>query len=119
MIITKVIINLSHYIRKEEKALKFKEKLKQHAGKIVAAFSGGAIMTSGALSAFATDGTPEAVSAAKSLLETATGTLNTGNIVAIVGAGIGAVIGLFLAWWGARKLVRMLMGAFKKGKVSL
>ena len=33
--------------------------------------------------------------------------------------GIGAVIGLFLAWWGARKLVRMLMGAFKKGKVSL
>lgn len=99
--------------------MKFKEKLKQHAGKIFAAFSGGAVMTSGALSAFAVDGTSEAVSAAKSLLETATGTLNIGNIVAIVGAGIGAVIGLFLAWWGARKLVRMLMGAFKKGKVSL
>jgi len=101
------------------KFAEFKSKCKQHAGKIVAAFSGGAVMSSGVISAFAAEGTGEAVSAAKSLLETATGTLNIGNIVAIVGAGIGAVIGLFLAWWGARKLVRMLMGAFKKGKVSL
>lgn len=61
----------------------------------------------------------EAVSAAKALLDDATATLNIGNIVAIVGAGIGAVIGIFLAWWGARKLVRMLMAAFKKGKVSM
>lgn len=97
-----------------------KQKCKEHASKIVAAFSGGAVMASGAISAFATDPTQaEAVSAAKSLLDTATGTMNISNIVAIVGAGIGAVIGLFLAWWGARKLVRMLMTAFKKGKVSV
>lgn len=96
-----------------------KSKLKQHMGKIVGAVSGGAVALSGAVSSYAADGTNEAVSAAKSLLETATGTLNIGNIVAIVGSGIGAVIGLFLAWWAARKLVRMLMGAFKKGKVSL
>lgn len=97
-----------------------KQKCKEHASKIVAAFSGGAVIASGAISAFATDPTQaEAVSAAKSLMDTATQTMNIGNIVAIVGAGIGAVIGLFLAWWGARKLVRMLMNAFKKGKVSV
>lgn len=61
----------------------------------------------------------EAVSAAKSVMETATATLNIGNIVAIIGAGIGAVIGLFLAWWGARKLVRMLKNAFTKGNVTM
>lgn len=101
------------------KLSEIKEKAKQHASRICAALSGGAVMAVGAVQTYAADGTNEAVSAAKSLLDSATGTLNIGNIVAIVGAGIGAVIGLFLAWWGARKLVRMLMGAFKKGKVSL
>ena len=96
----------------------FKEKVKARAGKIAAAVSGGAVMLGGAVQAFAADDT-EAVSAAKSLLTTATGTLNIGNIVAIIGAGIGAVIGLFLAWWGARKLVRMLVNTFQKGKVSM
>lgn len=94
-----------------------KDKCKKHAGKIAAAFSGGAVMLSGAISAFAAD--TEAVSAAEELMSKATATLNIGNIVSIIGAGIAAVIGLFLAWWGARKLVRMLMAAFKKGKVSL
>lgn len=99
------------------KISEIKQKLKQHASKIVAAVSGSAVMASGAISAFAAD--EEAVSAAKSLMDTATQTMNIGNIVAIIGAGIGAVIGLFLAWWGARKLVRMLMSAFKKGKVTV
>lgn len=99
------------------KISEIKQKLKQHASKIFAAFSGGAVMASGAISAFATEG--EAVSAAKALMDTATQTMNITNIVAIIGAGIGAVIGLFLAWWGARKLVRMLMAAFKKGKVTV
>lgn len=99
----------------------FKDKVKAHASKIAAAVSGGAVMLGGAVQAFAEGaGTDtEAVSAAKNLLSSATGTLNIGNIVAIIGAGIGAVIGLFLAWWGARKLVHMLVNAFKKGKVSM
>lgn len=99
----------------------FKDKVKAHASKIAAAVSGGAVMLGGAVQAFAEGaGTDtEAVSAAKNLLSSATGTLNIGNIVAIVGAGIGAVIGLFLAWWGARKLVRMLVNTFQKGKVSM
>ena len=99
----------------------FKDKVKAHASKIAAAVSGGAVMLGGTVQAFAEGaGTDtEAVSAAKNLLSSATGTLNIGNIVAIIGAGIGAVIGLFLAWWGARKLVHMLVNAFTKGKVSM
>lgn len=100
----------------------FKDKVKAHASKIAAAVSGGAVMLGGAVQAFAADGAgsdAEAVSAAKNLLSSATGTLNIGNIVAIIGAGIGAVIGLFLAWWGARKLVHMLVNSFKKGRVTV
>lgn len=98
----------------------FKEKCKKHASKLVAAVSGGAVMASGAISAFAADTTgTEGVEAAKTMLESITGTLNITNIVAIIVAGIGAVIGIFLAWWGVRKLVKMLMGAFKKGKVTV
>ena len=37
----------------------------------------------------------------------------------IFGAGIGAVLGLFLAWWGARKLFNMLKGAITKGSARL
>ena len=98
----------------------FKGKVKAHASKIAAAVSGGAVMLGGAVQAFAADGTDaEAVSDAKNLLSSDTGTLNIGNIVAIIGAGIGAAIGLFLAWWGARKLVHMLVNSFKKGKVTV
>ena len=95
------------------------DKCKGKVKYLASSLAGVAVMTGGAVQAFAADNSSEAVSAAKSLMENATSTLNITNIVAILGAGIGAVIGLFLSWWGARKLVRMLMGAFKKGKVSL
>lgn len=101
---------------------KVKQGFKRFGSKIAAVVTGGAVMATSAITALAADaaGTPaEGVSAAKSLLETAAGSLNIGNVVAIIGAGIGAVVGLFLAWWGARKLVRMLVSALKKGKVSI
>lgn len=100
---------------------KVKQGFKHFGSKIAAVVTGCAVTASTALTAFAADGATasEGVSAAKSLLETAAGSLNIGNVVAIIGAGIGAVVGLFLAWWGARKLVRMLVSALKKGKVAI
>lgn len=102
---------------------KVKQGFKKFGNKVVAVFAGGAVMATSAISAFAAEGgagtASEGVSAAKNLLETASGSLNIGNVVAIIGAGIGAVVGLFLAWWGARKLVRMLVSALKKGKVAI
>lgn len=101
----------------KQKLKSFCQNCKQHVGKIAAALTGGVLIASNSMTAFAAD--EEAVSAAKSLMETAAGTLNIGNVVAIIGAGIGAVLGLFLAWWGGRKLVRMLVSALKKGKISI
>mgnify|MGYP007127095342 FL=1 len=101
---------------------KVKQGFKRFGNKIAAVVTGGAVMATTAITAFAADtaGTPaEGVSAAKNLLDTAAGSLNITNVVAIIGAGIGAVVGLFLAWWGARKLVRMLVSALKKGKVAI
>ncbi len=61
----------------------------------------------------------EAVNAAKGLFATVTGTLNFANIAKVLSIGIGAVIGIWLAWWGIRKLVRMLTNVLQKGRVQL
>ena len=107
----------------KQKFKEFGQFCKERANKVVGACMGTAVAVGGTLTAFAADPTgsagTDAVNAAKELMTTASGTLNIANIVAIIGAGIGAVIGLFLAWWGARKLLGMLMKAFKKGKVSM
>ncbi len=106
----------------KQKFKEFGQFCKERANKVVGACMGTAVALGGTVTAFAetgVGGSTEAVEAAKQLMTTATGTLNIANIVAIIGAGIGAVIGLFLAWWGARKLLGMLMKAFKKGKVSM
>lgn len=112
--------------RNERMFEKFKNKVSQHSRKLAAAVAGGAVMTSGSITAFAADTTvsgtgttAEAVNAAKELMNIVTGVLNITNIVAILGAGLTSILGLFLAWWGARKLVKMVMSVFKKGKISL
>lgn len=97
----------------------FKDKCKQHSNKIASALAGGAVMLSGTVTALAAEGDSEGVQAAKTLLSEATKELNITNAVAIIAAGIGAVLALVVAWWGARKLFNMLMKAFKKGKASL
>lgn len=61
----------------------------------------------------------EAVNAAKGLFASVTGTLNFANIAKVLSIGIGAVIGIWLAWWGIRKLVRMLTNVLQKGRVQL
>lgn len=98
----------------------FRVSCKKHANKIIAAVSGGAVAASGTISVFAAEPTAdEAVQAAKTLMNDVTSTLNITNIVAIIGAGLGYVALLWLAWWGARKLVRMSTSAVGKGKISL
>ena len=61
----------------------------------------------------------EAVNAAKGLFASVTGTLNFANVAKVLSIGIGAVIGIWLAWWGIRKLVRMLTNVLQKGRVQL
>lgn len=45
--------------------------------------------------------------------------LNVGTVVSVLTAAIPVCIGLVFMWWGVRKVSRMLMGAFKKGRLRL
>lgn len=107
----------------KEKTKNFCQKCKQHASKICAALSGGAVMASGAISAFAADATSDngaaGVQAAKDLIKLVTAEINIGNIVSILGAGLGIAAATWLAWMGIRKLVRMITAAIAKGRLSV
>jgi len=43
--------------------------------------------------------------------------ISVSTIVEVLAVAVGASIGLVFMWWGARKLVSMLMGAFRKGRL--
>lgn len=45
--------------------------------------------------------------------------ISVATVVEVLAVAAGAAVGLAFMWWGVRKLVRVLMSAFKKGKVSL
>lgn len=45
--------------------------------------------------------------------------INVGNIVTYLAYGLTAAMVLVLFWFGIRKLMGMIMKAFKKGKVSV
>ena len=53
------------------------------------------------------------------VLDNLTAQINVTNILAIVAALVGCAVGLAFMWWGVRKLIRVIMAAFKKGKVSV
>lgn len=61
----------------------------------------------------------EAVSAVKTVFTDVTGTINIGNIVSILAIVVGACVGLVLMWFGIRKVIKIIMGAFRKGKISV
>lgn len=61
----------------------------------------------------------EAVSAVQSVFADVTGTINISSVVSILGIVVGACIALVFMWWGIRKVIKIIMGAFKKGKISV
>lgn len=67
------------------------------------------------------EGTVTAITTADftSVLEVLQGQISVSTVVGVLGVAAGAAVGLAFMWWGVRKLVRVLMSAFKKGKVSL
>lgn len=54
-----------------------------------------------------------------SILTALQGQISVATIVEVLAVAAGAAVGLAFMWWGVRKLTRVLMSAFKKGKVSL
>ena len=53
------------------------------------------------------------------ILSTLQTQISVATVVEVLAVGCGASVGLAFMWWGSRKLVTMLMSAFKKGKVSM
>lgn len=53
-----------------------------------------------------------------SVLNAINGQISVTTVIAVVAGSITAAIGLVFMWWGLRKLTRVLMGAFRKGKLN-
>lgn len=51
--------------------------------------------------------------------EAISGTLTANNIVGIIAGAAGACVALVFLWWAARKVTKMIMGAFRKGRLSV
>jgi len=45
--------------------------------------------------------------------------IQASDVLSVLASGIGICLALCFAWWGARKLSRMFMSAFKRGKLRL
>ncbi len=54
-----------------------------------------------------------------SVLSAIQGQVSVSTIVEVLAVVVGACIGMVFMWWGVRKVARMLMSAFKKGKLSV
>lgn len=54
-----------------------------------------------------------------SVLTALQGQISVSTVVEVLAVVVGACIGLVFMWWGVRKVARMLMSAFKKGKLSV
>lgn len=54
-----------------------------------------------------------------SVLTTLQEQISVSTVVGVLATAAGAAVGLAFMWWGVRKLTKVLMSAFKKGKVSL
>lgn len=65
----------------------------------------------------AADMTPQ--EAATSIFETMYGLITVKTITEVIGIALAAAIGIFLAWWAIRKVARMVITAFSKGKISV
>lgn len=60
-----------------------------------------------------------AVADFQSVLTALQGQISVSTVVGVLAVAAGAAVGLAFMWWGVRKLTRVLMSAFKKGRVSL
>lgn len=95
-----------------------KSKLLKKAFALVACV---AVMACFAIPSFAASETDssQAVSAISSAFSDITATINVSTILSAIGVALGACVLLFFFWWGLRKVIKMVMSAFRKGKISV
>lgn len=103
-------------VKTEKKAVN--KRLFKRVGSLLCAFAILAVSMVACFADGASTGT-EAVSAVQTVFTNVTGTINISNVVAILGIVVGACVGLVLMWFGIRKVIKIIMGAFRKGKISV
>lgn len=93
----------------------------KHGKRVLAVGAAVCLMVCSAVTCFAAEAVDatEAVTAATLVLDSVTAVLNITNVAAILSACMGSATLLFLAWWGVRKVVRVTVAAFAKGKLSI
>lgn len=64
-------------------------------------------------------GTPVTNSDWATVITALTDQVSVATVVGVLAAAVGAGVGLVFMWWGLRKMVRMIMAAFKRGKLSV
>lgn len=94
------------------------KRIVKRVGSLLCAFAILAISMVACFADGASAGT-DAISAVQTVFTNVTGTINISNVVAILGIVVGACVGLVLMWFGIRKVIKIIMGAFKKGKISV
>ncbi|MDY4181961.1 MAG: hypothetical protein SOY13_10180 [Pseudoflavonifractor sp.] len=52
------------------------------------------------------------------MISAITAQISVTTIVEVLAYAVPLMIGLVFAWWGIRKVTRMIMGAFRKGKLN-
>ena len=52
------------------------------------------------------------------VISSMTNQISVSTVVGVIAVVVGAGIGLVFMWWGVRKLIRVIMGAFRKGRLS-
>lgn len=93
-----------------------------HKGNRVALSVGGSLgaVAGGLAAAFAADPTTsDIVGGVTTVTNAVTSNFNITTIAEIIGVVLAACVGLFLFWWGARKVVRMISTAFKNGRIKI
>lgn len=56
-------------------------------------------------------------SAFSSVINAVTAQISVSTVVEVLAYAVPICIGLVFMWWGVRKVTRMIMGAFRKGKL--
>lgn len=88
---------------------------------LAVAVSSGSAIAALAVTASADAYTPETFTASQldGIFTSLNTQFNVAFVLGVVGAIIAACSALVAMWWGARKGVRMLMSAFKRGKLRI
>lgn len=54
-----------------------------------------------------------------SVISAITGQIQVSTVVEVLAYAAGIAIGLVFLWWGVRKVVQMVMSAFRSGSISV